>query len=127
MTRFATTFVAALAGANLAAAKCTYKWRAHDGDTCDSLSSDWGLDVKDFIKWNPSVGANCATGVKSGQDYCVEDDGKGSDPTNPPTTTTSTTLTTTTSSTPTQPTGGAPSPTQDGVAKDCKFSQLYSR
>ncbi|OAR02189.1 hypothetical protein LLEC1_06775 [Akanthomyces lecanii] len=120
MTRFATTFVAALAGANLAAAKCTYKWRAHDGDTCASLSADWGVAVKDFISWNPSVGANCANGLTSGQEYCVEDDGTGSDPTTAPPTSTTLTTTTTTSSTPTQPTGGVPSPTQDGVAKDCK-------
>lgn len=114
MTRFATTFVAALAGANLAAAKCAYKWRAHAGDTCDSLASDWGISTSDFISWNPSVGAKCANGVTVDQEYCVQDDGTGPDTSTPGT------PTTTTSSTGTQPTGGVPSPTQDGVAQDCK-------
>ncbi|KAM3432619.1 hypothetical protein MY4824_006467 [Beauveria thailandica] len=122
MTRFSPTLVAALAGANLAAAKCSYKWRAHAGDTCDSLSSDWGVQVSDFIKWNPSVGANCSNGVTAGYEYCVEDDGADSNPTTAATgsPTTLTTAITTTSSTPTQPTDGAPSPVQNGVAKDCK-------
>lgn len=118
MPRFATTFVAALAGANLAAAKCTYKWKAHDGDTCASLSADWSVSESDFVKWNPSVGDDCSKPLVVGQEYCVEDDGSGSDPV---TTSTPTTMTTTTSSTPTQPTGGAPSPTQPGVTTDCKL------
>ncbi|KAJ3490888.1 hypothetical protein NLG97_g5697 [Lecanicillium saksenae] len=112
MTRFATTLVAALAGVNLAAAKCTYKWRAHDGDTCKSIAADWGIDENDFIKWNPSVGSNCSS-LQVGQEYCVQDDGTGPDPGTP-------TTTTTTTSSGTQPTGGVPSPTQDGVTKDCK-------
>jgi hypothetical protein len=107
MPRLATTIAVALTGANLASAGCTFRWWAEEGDTCASMASDWEITKADFIKWNPSVGADCANGLVTGNDYCVEFKEGVEEPTK-----------TTTSVQPTY-TGGVPRPTQSGLAKDC--------
>ncbi|KAF3064419.1 LysM [Daldinia childiae] len=38
---------------------------------CDYFESYWGLSHDDFIKWNPSVKADCS-GIKVGHSYCVK-------------------------------------------------------
>jgi hypothetical protein len=86
---------------------CTYSVVAATGDTCASISAEWGITEADFIQYNPSVGSDCSKGVIVGDSYCVEwDDGQQT------TTTTTTTATTTTSALPT--------PTQSGLTKNCK-------
>lgn len=105
MTRL-TTIAAVLSGANLAAAGCTFRWWADQGDTCDSMAFDWEITKDDFIKWNPSVGPDCENGLVARKPYCVEFKEGVEEPTK------------TTSAVPTY-TGGIPEPTQPGLAKDC--------
>lgn len=107
MTRLTAVIAVAFTGANLAAAGCTFRWWADKGDTCDSMAFDWQITRDDFIKWNPSVGADCVKGLVARQPYCVEFKEGVDEPT-----------TTTTSAEPTY-TGGIPAPTQAGLAKDC--------
>ncbi|ORY65198.1 uncharacterized protein BCR38DRAFT_457414 [Pseudomassariella vexata] len=88
---------------------CSFSWPAESGDTCLSMAQAWGITESQFISFNPGV--ICASLIP-GQDYCVEWD--GSPPPMPSTTRTSVPPVTTT----TTPTG--PSPTQEGIAKDCE-------
>ena len=106
MPRLATTIAIALTGANLASAGCTFRWWAEEGDTCASMASNWEVTRADFIKWNPSVGADCANGLITDKAYCVEFKEGAEEPTK------------TTSVQPTY-TGGRPRPTQPGMTEDC--------
>lgn len=73
------------------------------GDTCDKIVAKYGtFTFQDFLKWNPAVGSDC-TGLWANTYYCV---GIPGTPTSPPATTTT-------------PGNSKPSPTQDGLAKDC--------
>ncbi|GJC89962.1 lysM domain-containing protein ARB_05157 [Colletotrichum liriopes] len=75
------------------------------GNDCEYFASTWGITVKDFVAWNPSVGADCS-GIKVGQEYCVERNW-GIPPSE-----------TTTGSTP-GPTSTTPSPVQEGIINTC--------
>ncbi|KAK9422560.1 putative Polyketide synthase [Seiridium unicorne] len=97
--------------AGLVRRDCTFSVTASSDDTCASLSAEWGITEAQFVTYNPSVGASCANGVVSGQDYCVEMD-FGAAPT---TTTSSSTISSTTTSTSSM----GPSPTQTGLASNC--------
>ncbi|ATY64808.1 uncharacterized protein A9K55_005176 [Cordyceps militaris] len=87
---------------------CTAFYLAKAGDTCDKNSRQYGgtFSLADFIKWNPAVGEDC-TGLWAKYYYCVGVPGT-------PTTTPGGTTT------------GAPgpSPTQEGMTKDCKAFYL---
>ncbi|KAJ5874552.1 uncharacterized protein N7529_002982 [Penicillium soppii] len=110
---------------------CTW-WVDDDGSSkCADIPGYWAISMADFVRWNPSVGSNCA-GYVSGKSYCVEAYGEpapGTGTTTTKVTTTSsattsstTTSTTTTSSTTTSSTtttGGAPGPTQSGQVANC--------
>lgn len=88
---------------------CTYSVVAATGDTCASISAEWGITEAEFIQYNPSVGSNCSKGVTVGESYCVEwDDGQK-------------TTTTTTTTTATITTSALPTPTQSGLTKNCKY------
>ncbi|KAK8050308.1 hypothetical protein PG994_012038 [Apiospora phragmitis] len=96
---------------HLVSRDCTFSVTAEPGDTCASLADYWGITLADFQSYN--AGVDCSSALKAGTDYCVErDDGQ------PPTTTTTTSSKTTTATTTTTPSG--PSPTQTGIASDCK-------
>ncbi|OJJ99002.1 carbohydrate-binding module family 50 protein [Aspergillus aculeatus ATCC 16872] len=47
---------------------CTYETAAGSGDTCQSFSADWGMDVPIFESLNPGI--TCPDLV-AGQNYCV--------------------------------------------------------
>ncbi|KAJ5185308.1 Peptidoglycan-binding Lysin subgroup [Penicillium cf. griseofulvum] len=110
---------------------CTW-WADDDGSTkCADIPGYWGISMEDFVRWNPSVGNDCA-GYVSGNSYCVEAYGEpapGTGTTTTKVTTTSSATTssatassTTTSSTTTSSTtitGGAPGPTQSGQVTNC--------
>lgn len=51
---------------------CTEYYTAVSGDTCNGIADKFGhrFTGQDFIKWNPSVGADCKT-LYAGQQYCV--------------------------------------------------------
>lgn len=51
---------------------CTEYYTAVPGDTCNGIADKFGnrFTGQDFIKWNPSVGADCTT-MYAGQRYCV--------------------------------------------------------
>ncbi|KAI1754110.1 hypothetical protein F4782DRAFT_529039 [Xylaria castorea] len=87
---------------------CTFFDTATSADQdCEYFANNWGISVKDFIAWNPTVGADCS-GIQVGQEYCVERN-YGL----PPTTTTTTTTS------PSEPTSSVPSPHQDGIISTC--------
>lgn len=131
-------FVAAAAVATIAMSRgeaalirrdCVFAASAEPGDTCKTMAEDWSITESQFISYNP--GANCAK-LTAGQEYCVEWTGKLPSPgttttsttttkpttstTPPPTTTTTRSTTSTTTST----TPSGPSPTQDGIVKNCE-------
>ncbi|KAH6608260.1 LysM domain-containing protein [Trichoderma cornu-damae] len=86
---------------------CTFFDTATSADQdCEYFASLWGITVKDFIAWNPSVGADCS-GIQVGQQYCVERNYGIPVPSS------------TTSGGSTGPTGTVPSPVQDGIIKTC--------
>lgn len=100
---------------------CSFTWRAISGDTCASMANAWSISEAQFISFNPGV--DCAALVV-GKEYCLEWQGtppplpSSQSPTSVPKPT-STTFKTSTTPAPTGPV--APSPTQEGLAKDCKF------
>ncbi|KAI1490116.1 hypothetical protein F5X96DRAFT_670015 [Biscogniauxia mediterranea] len=73
------------------------------GDTCSSVEAAYGLTAAQFLAWNPTVSADCATNFWVGYAYCV---GVSAITTTTPTTTTTSPTTTT----------QQPTPTQDGNA-----------
>ncbi|KAL5317171.1 hypothetical protein ACEPPN_014266 [Leptodophora sp. 'Broadleaf-Isolate-01'] len=104
--RAVTGHAAALVPRQGAPSDCTFFDTATSADNnCEYFASTWGITVKDFISWNPSVGADCK-GIKVGQDYCVERN-YGIPPTE-----------TTTGSTP-GPSSTVPSPVQEGIIMTC--------
>ncbi|KAJ0361672.1 hypothetical protein COL26b_013646 [Colletotrichum chrysophilum] len=58
--------------ATLRTRACTFTWAAVEGETCESMSSDWGIPLSQFLTLNPSVGPNCENGLTPGVEYCVE-------------------------------------------------------
>jgi hypothetical protein len=72
-------------GAVLQARDCYLAVRALDGETCQQMSSDWGISLDDFIALNPGV--SCPKLVAD-QEYCVMGDRPAPTTTRPPTTTT---------------------------------------
>lgn len=76
--------------------RCSYATAANTGDTCQSLSADWGLPVQAFESLNPGV--SCPNLV-AGQSYCVVGTVSSSSP--PSTTSAAPKPTTTTSTLPT--------------------------
>jgi LysM repeat protein len=118
---------------------CDFSTAANSGDTCSSFAAEWGLSLSGFEQINPGV--PCDGPLTAGQDYCVIGQAVSS-PTSSSTTTTTTTTaaksrttSTTTTTTPspvktsaasTSATGGAPSPTQSGLAANCNKYHLVA-
>ncbi|KAM5453917.1 hypothetical protein MaudCBS49596_002542 [Microsporum audouinii] len=79
---------------------CSFMSPAATGDTCQSLASDWGINVSQFIQWNAGVDCNA---LVVGRQYCIL--WAGAEPSSvttsstPSSRTTSTTTSTTTSAT----------------------------
>jgi len=50
------------------------------GDVCFVLAEEYGIDVRDFVRWNPAAGGSCG-GLRAGYWACVgvkeEGEGKG--------------------------------------------------
>ncbi|KAJ0352996.1 hypothetical protein COL154_012289 [Colletotrichum chrysophilum] len=96
--------------ATLRTRACTFTWAAVEGETCESMSSDWGIPLSQFLTLNPSVGPNCENGLTPGVEYCVEGEvGPGTTSTVASVTATSTSASSTTSG------PSVPSPTQPGL------------
>lgn len=98
---------------------CTYFYDSQPGDTCASISNDWGITQEQFITYNPSVKFDCS-GIVTGNAYCVEEN-FGNGPAPPATTTpppTTTILETSQTSSSTEAAG--PSPTQTGIITSCE-------
>ncbi|KAM0669608.1 hypothetical protein ACQRIU_000003 [Beauveria bassiana] len=106
------------------ATDCTYLLKARDSSwTCARFEDEGGIGHADFVSWNPSVKDDCS-GIKIGNAYCVEVNyGLPRTTAVTSTDTTTTTSDSQTSTTTSAPTASLPSPTQDGLAKDC--SQFY--
>lgn len=80
---------------------------AVSGDTCSGIVTKYStFSLSEFYKWNPAVGDQC-TGLWLGYYYCIAVKG---------------TPTTPTSTKSTAPAG--PTPTQSGIASDCKTYHL---
>lgn len=134
------TLATALAHQPLLPRDCVFSAEAEPGDTCKSMAEAWFITESQFISYNPGV--NCAA-LTPGREYCVEWAGK-LPPTSPGLTTTKTSSTSTTSArvtsssskkttsvrvtssssktTTSAPAG--PTPTQDGMTKDCEFAEF---
>ncbi|KAK1841141.1 LysM domain-containing protein-like protein 1 [Colletotrichum chrysophilum] len=108
--------------ATLRTRACTFTWAAVEGETCESMSSDWGIPLSQFLTLNPSVGPNCENGLTPGVEYCVEGEvGPGTTSTVASVTATSTSASSTTSG------PSVPSPTQPGLIETCtSFYQVVS-
>jgi len=50
---------------------CAIVVPANDFETCDSIAKIWDLSAKQFLTYNPSVGADCSN-LKIAQQYCVQ-------------------------------------------------------
>ncbi|KAK8145099.1 hypothetical protein G3M48_004923 [Beauveria asiatica] len=82
--------------------QCTYYFTtASKDDTCSFIEGYWGISHKNFVEWNPAVKDDCS-GIEIGYSYCVDVNHGG-----------------TVTSPPTSALPPAPSPTLDGIAKDC--------
>ncbi|CAI6331053.1 unnamed protein product [Periconia digitata] len=94
---------------------CTwYHDNADDSVACADVPALYGISKEDFLRWNPTIGSNCA-GYNSFQSYCVE---AFNEPTGSPTPT----PTSTPSSSPTSSAGNGittPQPTQPGMVSNC--------
>ncbi|KAL8833430.1 MAG: hypothetical protein Q9170_004273 [Blastenia crenularia] len=97
---------------------CTYFYDSQPGDTCESISDNWGIALLQFKTYNPSVKSDCS-GLVIGNAYCVEEN-YGNGPAPPETTSSTTSKTTSTSISP-APTG--PTPVQSGITTQC--TQYY--
>ncbi|OAA63576.1 Chitin-binding, type 1 [Niveomyces insectorum RCEF 264] len=90
---------------------CTLSTAASDGDTCRSFTEEWGTSLSQFEALNPGV--TCPGALVGGRSYCIV----GS------VVTVSVRPSKTTSSAPSPSasdiSGGAPSPTQPGLAANC--------
>ncbi|KAF2012853.1 carbohydrate-binding module family 50 protein [Aaosphaeria arxii CBS 175.79] len=86
-------------------ATCNKFYFAVAGDTCNKIVSAHGISLSTFIAWNPAVGDDCS-GLWAKTYYCVGIPGSTPSPSS--------------SSPPKTTTPAGPSPTQDGIAKDCK-------
>ncbi|WYZ42002.1 hypothetical protein EsH8_V_000897 [Colletotrichum jinshuiense] len=109
--------------------ECFFEMPAESGQTCESLSSSWGIPVDEFININPGV--TCPN-LEVGKNYCVVGEFTPDDPTTPPAQPSSTTSTSTRPTTTTQPpttlrtsttttaaTGPTVSPVMPGAAANC--------
>ncbi|KAK1978616.1 hypothetical protein LZ30DRAFT_799936 [Colletotrichum cereale] len=108
--------------------ECFFEMPADSGETCESLSSSWGIPVDEFISLNPGV--TCPSLV-AGKNYCVVGEFTPDDPTVPPAQPSSTTSTSRRPTTTTQPpttlrtsttaaaTGPTVSPVMPGAASNC--------
>lgn len=81
---------------------CTWWWDNDGSVACENMPSAWGMSMKDFLRWNPSITASCGNFLKD-HSYCVEAFGE---PEPQPTSTTTTTA-------------GPPGPTQPGQIETC--------
>lgn len=114
---------------------CNYATAANAGDTCQSLSADWGLTLQAFESLNPGVGC---PNLVAGQSYCVvgtvspgpttststpASPPTSTSPTSSPPTPTSPTSTSTSSPTTTTTTTAANQPQQTGTYANC--NQFY--
>lgn len=105
-------------------ADCTYWVNVEDGDSCQSITSTYGIPPEDFYQYNPSIKGDCS-GLTVGYSYCIEVNYGLGPP--EPTMTAAPTTTSITSSLPTNTSASGPSPTQSGIADDCiNFYQVQS-
>ncbi|PNH36202.1 hypothetical protein BJF96_g391 [Verticillium dahliae] len=98
---------------------CSY-WVDYEGDkSCSRVLEDNVVVLKDFARWNPTVGADCS-GIKAGNSYCVEAFGEP-EPIEVTTTTRAATTTTQPTATTTTFANGiaTPQPTQSGMVTNC--------
>ncbi|CRK25014.1 hypothetical protein BN1723_013453 [Verticillium longisporum] len=98
---------------------CSY-WVDYEGDkSCSRVVEDNAIVLKDFARWNPTVGADCS-GIKAGSSYCVEAFGEP-EPVEVTTTTRAATTTTQPTATTTTFANGiaTPQPTQSGMVTNC--------
>ncbi|KAM6540447.1 hypothetical protein FALCPG4_002159 [Fusarium falciforme] len=91
---------------------CTFFEAPGAEETCEDIANRWGITVKDFTDWNPSLGADCS-GIDRNKEYCVERNWG-----NPLPTSSSSTIPTSTSAG-SGPTSAFPSPVQEGIIKTC--------
>ena len=87
-----------------------------DGDTCETVASEFSITVAQFLTWNPAVSSDCASGFWLEEAYCV---GVSSTTTTAAVPTTTTTKVTTTAKATTATTVSPPAPTQTGIASNC--------
>ncbi|GBF63461.1 LysM domain-containing protein [Trichophyton mentagrophytes] len=52
---------------------------ARNGDTCQSLTAEWGTGMTQFLKWN--AGVNCNNALVAGKTYCLSADNSQRGPT----------------------------------------------
>jgi LysM repeat protein len=99
------------------ASNCDAFYYVEKGDTCPSITSAYGISTADFIKWNPSVSADC-TGLWASYYMCVGVIGQSPG--------TTTTKTTTSAPDPTTPPNGieTPLPIQPGMVDNCDAFHL---
>ncbi|PNH40698.1 hypothetical protein VD0004_g6308 [Verticillium dahliae] len=98
---------------------CSY-WVDYEGDkSCSRVLEDNVVVLKDFARWNPTVGADCS-GIKAGNSYCVEAFGEP-EPIEVTTTTRAATTTTQPTATTTTFANGVvtPQPTQPSMVTNC--------
>ncbi|KAH7159574.1 hypothetical protein B0J13DRAFT_642947 [Dactylonectria estremocensis] len=106
-------------------------WYDNDGAVdCDMISWSWGIELEDFLQWNPSITADCGN-FQQDYSYCIEvSDVTTSATSAKPTTSHASTTTTKTSATKTTTTGTTtttkagngvetPTPIQPGMVTNC--------
>ncbi|GES63224.1 putative muramidase [Aspergillus terreus] len=94
---------------------CNKWYTIQKGDTCFSVTTAFGISMDDFLRWNPSVSADCLVNFWADTSYCVgvgpveSTTTKANGPR--PTTTITTTITTTSDESTTKATGPRPTTT----------------
>lgn len=96
-------------------ANCTEWYLMETFSTCQDVLALYGITLKDFYAFNPSVGSTCST-MAAGTYYCVSTNADGTAPRDD-----GYTVTTTTSSSALSTTTGVttPSPVQTGMVSNC--------
>ncbi|PHH83278.1 hypothetical protein CDD82_2458 [Ophiocordyceps australis] len=97
-------------------AGCKAFYKVQKNDHCIEVARINNITLQDFLKWNPEVDGGACTNLWFGYYVCV------SVTESPPPATTLTTSTTSTTSTTTTTTTAitTPTPTQDGMVRNCK-------
>ncbi|KAL2007610.1 hypothetical protein VTN00DRAFT_9048 [Thermoascus crustaceus] len=95
---------------------CTDFYAPRVNETCKEFAERWEVPLENIISWNPALKDDCS-GLKPGDFLCMERGTSSAVATSTPApqTTPSSSVPVTQTST----SGGAPGPTQTGIAKDC--------